>query len=95
LTTLTRLALVPCLAVFAAAPATAATPGAEDPLAWERHRNMPADPIAAVDWFRPTESIGEGGGAPLPVAVEGQRTLPAAATIRIGLSVMALVLVAK
>ena len=54
-------------------------PGADDPLAWERHQNLPEEPVAAVDWFRPTAAIGEGPGAPLPVADGDERSLPAAA----------------
>jgi CubicO group peptidase (beta-lactamase class C family) len=54
-------------------------PGAEDPLAWERHQNIPDEPVAAVDWFQPAVAIGEGPGAPLPVANGDERTMPEAA----------------
>ncbi|MEZ5459266.1 MAG: DUF3089 domain-containing protein [Steroidobacteraceae bacterium] len=67
----------------AAAPAADAAPAAptprSDPRAWDRHQKSPKEPVAAVDWFTPTVPIGEGEGAPLRVASESERTLPAAA----------------
>jgi CubicO group peptidase (beta-lactamase class C family) len=46
---------------------------------WIRHLKAPAEPVAAVDWYSPTVEIGTGGGAPLPVAAESERSLDAAA----------------
>lgn len=51
----------------------------DDALAWERHLNTPDDPVAAVDWFTPTTSIGDGEGGSLRQAMDDERTVSAAA----------------
>jgi CubicO group peptidase (beta-lactamase class C family)/pimeloyl-ACP methyl ester carboxylesterase len=71
-----RLAILMLLGAFACRPGAAATPAEEDPLAWERYQNTPDDPIASVDWFTPIVAIGQGAGAAIPVAAEGERSLP-------------------
>lgn len=67
----------------AAPPGGAAEPAVptqrSDPRAWDRYQKSPKEPVAAVDWFTPTVSIGTGEGAPLRSASESERTLPAAA----------------
>ncbi len=65
-----------------AAPAAAGFPAPtqrSDPRAWDRYQNSPKEPVAAVDWYSPTVSIGTGEGAPLRIAGQAERTLPAAA----------------
>ena len=75
----TRLTVLVCLLAVAPITGTAAAQGEDDPLAWERHQNAPADPVASVDWFTPTVAIGQSGGKPLPVASDSERTLQEAA----------------
>jgi hypothetical protein len=71
--------LVVCLP-FAASTALGA--GEDDPLAWERHQNLPKEPVSSVDWYSPTEAVGEGPGAPLRFAKRDERTLAADALDR-------------
>ncbi|MEZ5500502.1 MAG: DUF3089 domain-containing protein [Steroidobacteraceae bacterium] len=49
----------------------------EDPLVLQRHARAPADPVADVDWYEPTEAVGTQEGTPLVVAGAGDRTIDA------------------
>ena len=67
------------LALLGVLAVAASVAQAFDWRAWQRHRRAPAEPIGAVGWYTPTETIGQGSGTPLRIAAPAARTLDAAA----------------